>query len=157
MNLSKREYVALELLKELVKIDTHNAVNVAYSMADKFIAESNKCNDDAMNYGFKSESTLDLLFELNVKVLEFSDRTLEILKSRKIITIAQLVGFGRHVSYDYLWKNERTSLVEIDRKLESIGLNYKMSKAEMYDYNSSEYVKITKDNDGELMLRPITS
>lgn len=157
MNLSKREYIALELLKELIRIETHDAVSKAYDMADQFIDVSNKCTDSIMNYGYNSESTLDPLFELNVSVLELSDKTLDILKSRKILTIAQLVGFGRHASYDYLWNNERKQLSEIDRKLENIGLNYKMSKAEMYDYDSSNYVRITKDNEGELMLRPLVS
>lgn len=165
MNLSKREYVALEILKKLARKDNPEAVSQAYSMADEFIAEANACEEDAKNHGLDSETTLDRLFGLNIDILELSDKTLRLLRrkddrlnfSTNIFKIGELVILERNSSFENIRKDYQNELSEVRHKLGAIGLKTNMSKAEMYDYDSSEYVRITKDNDGELMLRLITS
>lgn len=153
MTLTKREYVALELLK--VKDIT---VIEAYAMADSFIAESSVQPDDNSNKitvsdNNNSVSDLDPIFSLDIEVLEMSIRTTTFLKNNDVKTIGQLVILK--VSDMFASKHYEDFKIEVRNALAKINLSLEMNKYEVLEYNSSEYVQIIKGLEGEPVLKPI--
>ena len=154
MTLTKREYVALELLK--VKDIT---VAEAYEMADSFIAESTlnveddrtkKVNNEIIN----PNPSLDPIFSLEIETLELSVRTTKFLKNNGVKTISQLVPIK--ISDMFPTSTDDDFFHEAFNRLKNIGLSFAMAKHEMLDYNSAEYVQIIKGVEGEFILKPIS-
>lgn len=154
MTLTKREYVALELLK--VKDIT---VMQAYEMADSFIAESTLDVEDDKTKEVNSEiinlnPSLDPIFSLEIEVLELSVRSTTFLKNREVKTILQLVPIK--VSDMFPTDTYNKIFSETSYRLKNIGLDFGMNKHEVLDYDSSDYVQIIKGPEGEFMLRPVS-
>ena len=156
MKLSKREHIALELLKEMVKLDYNDVANRAYLLADEFIAISDKyvteTKDD--NKSPRQGSAFDSIFSLDVSVLETSARTKSVLNSMRIKTIEELVmlkpsDLANSPYTDVEIRNE------LQDNLKQKGLAIGMSRYEMCDYSSDQYVRITEDSEGNPMFRPI--
>lgn len=155
MKLSKREYIALELLKEMVKMDYNDVANRAYLLADEFIAISDKPIDEAGSNPPNQESELDPIFALDVSVLETSSHANAAMKYFGVKTIGDLVA----LKLSDLMNSRGTDLqsrTELRDNLKQKGLELDMNKHEMYDYTSDKYVRITKDMEGNPMLRPIS-
>lgn len=153
MLLTKREYVALELLK--VKDIT---VVEAYEMADSFITESFlKTTDDIVHEtsdkNIDKDSSLDTIFLLGVEILELSVGATTFFKDHQIKTIEKLVLS----KISDLFPTDRYNNIfsETLNRLKKIGLSFGMEKYELLDYNSAEYVKIIKGTEGEFILRPV--
>ena len=154
MKLSKREYIALELLKEMVKVDDNDVANRAYLLADEFIAISDESIDESDNNRPYQESALDPIFSLDVSVLETSSHANAVLNYFGIKTIGDLVI----VKLSDLKNSPRTDInsrTELRDNLKQKGLSLDMNKHEMYDYSSDKYVRITEDAEGNPMLRPV--
>lgn len=156
MKLSKREYIALELLKEMVKVDYNDVANRAYLLADEFITISDESvtENKAGNKHFHIESTLDPIFSLDVSVLEISARTNRILNNMRVKTIGDLVMLKLSDLKNSIHADD-SSRNEVRDNLKQKGLDIGMSKHEMHDYTSDKYVRITEDSEGNSMFRPI--
>lgn len=154
MLLTKREYVALELLK--VKDIT---VVEAYEMADSFITESTfNVEDDRTkevnNEIINPKPSLDPIFSLEIETLELSVRANTFLKNREVKTISQLVlvkipDMFPTSTYDNIFH-------EILNRLKAIGLSFAMDKHKVLDYDSAEYVQIIKGVEEEFILKPVS-
>lgn len=154
MTLTKREYVALELLK--VKDIT---VMEAYELADKFITESSQgfIDGSSETNNSKSDNSVsdaDPIFSLNIEALEMSVRTTSFLKNKEIKNIAQLVVVK--ISDMFNSKHFDDFRVEVRKTLAKIGLDVEMNKYEVLDYDSSAYVQIIKGLEGEPILKPVS-
>lgn len=154
MTLTKREYVALELLK--VKDIT---VMQAYEMADSFIAESTLDAEDDSTKEVNNEiinlnPSLDPIFSLEIEVLELSVRSTTFLKNREVKTISQLVPIK--VSDMFPTDTYNKIFNETSCRLKNIGLDFGMNKHEILDYNSADYVQIIKGVEGEFVLKPVS-
>lgn len=154
MTLTKREYVALELLK--VKDIT---VIEAYELADIFIAKSLLGFEDydievINNKSTDEKSSLDPIFSLGIETLELSVRATTFLKSSQIKTIEKLVLSKT----SDLFTTDRYNNIfsETLNILKKIGLRFGMNKHEVLDYNSAEYVQIIKGLEGESILKPVS-
>lgn len=156
MKLSKRESIALELLKEMVKVDYNDVANRAYLLADEFIAISDKyiMENKADNKSGCQESAFDPIFSLDVSVLETSAHTKSVLKVMRIKTIEDLVMLKPSDLANSPYANA-VARDELRENLKQKGLKVGMSRYEMCDYSSDPYVQITEDVDGNPMFRPI--
>ena len=154
MTLTKREYVALELLK--VKDIT---VIEAYELADLFILESLLESGDDNIKEITSETvnlkpSIDPIFSLEIETLELSVRATTFLKNREVKTISQLVPVK--VSDMFPTSTYDNIYHETSNRLKSMGLKFAMNKHEVLDYNSTEYVQIIKGLEGESILKPVS-
>lgn len=157
MKLSKREYIALELLKEMVKVDYNDVANRAYLLADEFLAISNQSvtEDKVVKNSRNIESAIDSIFLLDISVLETSTETKAALNNIDVKTIEDLVmlkPFNLTKPYPYFSPNSRN---ELEDNLKKKGLKVGMSRHEICDYTSDKYVRITEDSEGNPMFRPI--
>lgn len=120
MNLSKREYIALELLKEIVKVNIDDAVNTAYLLADEFIGKSSDSHTIEKHNIFKS----------HVEELQMSVRTTNCLLASGIRSVGELVSYRdmELLQVKNLGKKSREEIVLV---LSSLGLRLDMKEPDI--------------------------
>lgn len=151
MELSKREFIALELLKEMVKVNIDDVVGMAYLLADEFIDMSDKvsgyepCTASQVDANVKDNKAtdeckrvlLDGVFCRSIDALESSIRSRNCLLHEEIYNIGDLVCKSERELLRT--KNiGRKTIREISEILGSVGLKLEMTKDEMAAYKSPD-------------------
>lgn len=133
MELSKREFIALELLKEMVKVNIDDTVNMAYLLADEFIDMSDKDSGYEPATADQVDANNNEIFSYSIELFELSLRTYNALQSESITTLGELVS---KTERDLLRIPQlgKKALAELKHVLAMNGLTLDMSDKDKADY-----------------------